>query len=406
MIYRNYNQQGVKQMSAAQDAMKTLTAQFYNATVAGCKLDESNFQLFQAHTPLGSSSRDLWSIFDSVPPQSVSTYYDPSRINRVSQTYGAVVGHLNPQGSDAFQKAMGDSYAKWADYLASEPDIPDGGMLALFKKWAQLHIPDPTKARKCTTLYQQVALDPIALAVEAYARMLSGGDNPGVPAYDQSYDDLQNALAGGQPQHFALDSDTASSDISSSWAKAEVSGLFDFFYGGGSASYEKWTADIAEAGLSISVDFAKLVTFAAGPLATPSDDPNISDYTPWFNSEALAIAYKNNNNLVWQHGAPTWTGVFGPEGTLKRFCSALIVVDGITVTQTSSVNIATAEHLAFQTAAEAGVFPFFKAQGSGGWTHDVSFTDGGGMGITSESPEGNPQILGAIVTPIKNIFGA
>ncbi len=85
-------------MSAAQDAMKALTAQFYNATAAGCKLDPSRFQLFQAHTPLGTTSRDLWNIFDSIPPQSISTCYDPSRLNRFSQTYGAVVAHLNPQG--------------------------------------------------------------------------------------------------------------------------------------------------------------------------------------------------------------------------------------------------------------------------------------------------------------------
>ncbi len=90
---------------------------------------------------------------------------------------------------------------------------------------------------------------------------------------------------------------------------------------------------------------------------------------------------------------------------MKRFCSALIVVDGITVNTTSTVNIASADHEQFTAAAQAGIFPFFKAQGSGGWSHDVSFQDDGGLTITSESPTGNPQILGAIVTPIKAVLG-
>jgi hypothetical protein len=392
-------------MSASTDAMKALTAQFYNATVAGCGLEQSTFQLFQAHTPLGTDSQDLWAMFDSVPPLSVSQYYDPSRINRLSQVYGAVVAHLIPQGSDAFRKAMGDYYSKWAAYLETEPEIPDGGIEGLFKKWSSLHMPDRAQARNCATLFRQLAIEAISLAVEAYDMMVRSGDHKGVAAYDQTYGDLQNALAGSQPQHFSLDSRTESSDIAGSWAKAEVSGLFDFFYGGGGASYEKWTTSVVEAGLNISIDFAKLVQFASGPLISQSDDPILAEYTPWFNGQALAIGYKNNDNTVWQHGAPTWAGVFGPEGRLKRFCSALVVVDGITVSQSSTVNIATSEREDFKTAAEAGIFPFFKAQGSGGWTHDVSFTDGGGMTITSESSLGNPQILGAIVTPIKNIFG-
>lgn len=393
-------------MTSAQDAMKTLTAQYYNAVVTGCGLDPNTFQLIQAHMPLGTLSEDLWNIFDAVPPLSVTGLYNPSQRNLFSQDYGGVIAHLNPPGSEDFQAAMGDYYPQWATYLKTNPTIPDGGMLALFSNWAQLNIPDPSQAQKCITLYQQVSLNAISLAVEAWDNMLKGDLNPGIPAYSQTYGDLKNALSAGQPQSFTLDSSTASADLSHTWAKAETSGIFDFFWGGASANYEKWTSKISTAGVTINVAFSKLVLFPAGPLAKPSKDPILSGYAPWYNSEALNIAYKNNNNEVWQHGVPTWNGTFGPDGNLKRFCSALVIVDGITVTEKSTATIAKSDQQSFEAAIGGGFFPFFEASGSGGWSQSTSFEDDGSFSINSECSVGNPQILGVIVNPIAKVFEA
>jgi hypothetical protein len=390
---------------SAQDAMKKLTAQYYNAVVAGCQLSEKNFQLYQSHLPLGKTSQDLWKIFDVIPPLSVNQYFNPGRFNIFSQNYGGVINHLNPQNGDKFQSAMGDYYAMWVNYLKTDPKIPAGGILALFRNWAELHMP-PDKAQLCITLYQQLAQDTIVVAVQHWIDMQTASSNPGVAAFDQTMDDLLHALEGAEPQAFALNSETESSDISHTWAQAEVGGVLDFFWGGGSSSYSKWTEQITTSGVTVKFGFDKLVTFAAGPLYQPSDDPILSGYTPWYVGKALSIGYHHNDNTVWQHGAPTWADTFGPDGDLQRFCAALVVVDGITVKTESSASIATGEQEKFKTAISGGFFPFFEASGSGGWEHETTFNDNGSFTIESSCPTGNPQVLGVIVSDISSAFSA
>ncbi len=389
--------------NAAEEAMKTLTAQWYNAIVNGCGLNRMNFQLYQAHFPLGQLSEDLWNIFDAVPPLSITHYYNPSQLNVLSQDYGGVINHLNPQNGDKFQTAMRDYYPMWVGYLKTSPTIPKGGMLELFKNWSDLNMP-PDRAQDCYTLYAQIANDPIVVAVGQWIQMQTAASHPGIPAYNQTIEDLTHALAGGEPQTFTLNSETESSDTSNTWANGEVAGgIFDFFWGS-DAQYEKWTESISEAGVSIAVTFDKLVTFAAGPLAKPSTDPILSQYTPWYNGKALSIGYHHQDNTVWQHGAPTWADTFGPQGDLQRTCAALVVVDGIKVTTESSMSVAEGEREKFKTAVAAGFFPFFEAEGSGGWEHTTTFNDNGSFSISSSCPQGNPQVIGVLVSDIASIF--
>ena len=63
---------------------------------------------------------------------------------------------------------------------------------------------------------------------------------------------------------------------------------------------------------------------------------------------------------------------------------------------------AIADHVTLKTNAEAGFWPFFEVSVSGGWENDVEFDDHGEITVTSKSPTGNPQILGAIVTPVSD----
>src|SRR5262249_976836 len=144
--------------------------QWYNAVVNGCGLSPTNFQLYQTHLPLGNLSEDLWHIFDAVPPLSINQYYNPSQFNLLSQNYGAVVNHLNPQNGSTFQTAMGDYYPRWVAYLKTNPSIPSGGILALFQAWAQMNMP-PDQAQTCYTLYQQIASDAVVVAVQKWISM-------------------------------------------------------------------------------------------------------------------------------------------------------------------------------------------------------------------------------------------
>src|SRR5215218_8845087 len=124
-------------MSTAQEAMKTLSAQWYNAVVAACKLSSNTFQLFQGNAPLGDTSEGLWNVLNVVPPRSIDNLYNPSQASVFSSNYGGVVSNLRPQNSGAFEGAMGDYLDAWMVYKGGNPPpaMPAGGILELFKQW-------------------------------------------------------------------------------------------------------------------------------------------------------------------------------------------------------------------------------------------------------------------------------
>ncbi|MGE0229835.1 MAG: hypothetical protein AB7I38_07770 [Dehalococcoidia bacterium] len=387
--------------SEAAQAMATLTAQWYNAIVTGCHLDPATFQLVQGNSPLGSTSEALWNIFDAVPPLSISNLYNPSQGNVFSTDYGAVIANLNPQNAGSFQSAMGDYYGQWVSYLNTSPTIPQGGILALFQNWSALHMP-PDQAQAAYTAYQQVSQGVVPVAMQMW--LAAGGGTGGTKAYNATITQLQNALAAAPGASVTLNSASASSDISHTWAKAEVGGWFDIFGGAAQSEYEQLTMSLIDSGLTIEASFTRLVTFSSGPLARPSTDPILSQYQPWYSSAALNLAYQNNNNVVWKHTPPTWDNTFGPGGNMLRTASALVVVDGIEIKTTSNASFDASSQTSFKAAAEAGIFPFFEASGSGGWTHDVSFDSSGRVTVNSSAPTGNPNILGVIVTPIGGVM--
>ncbi len=257
--------------------------------------------------------------------------------------------------------------------------------------------------------YSLVTQGAIYVAQQMWASMQAGtatNTNPGVAAYDKTYEDLQTALTNGQPASVDLNSSTTSSDISDTWAKVSASGLFEDFFASGDGSYEQYSMDIMNAGVAISAKFDRLVSFTAGPLYQPSQDPILSSYGPWFNSEALNIAYKNSSNTVWQPSSePTWQSTFGPKGNMLRYASTLCVVNGIAVTMTSKAGIAKGDQVQVRAAIEGGFFPFFEANGSGGWVHTTSFDDEGNITVSSKCPQGNPVMLGVDVTSITGLFG-
>lgn len=388
--------------TAAQQAMETLTAQWYNAVVAGCGLDRGTFQLCQGNVAIGSTSETMWNFFDVVPPASVTNFYNPSQANVFSSDYGAVVNNLVPQNSNSFQTAMGDYYAQWVAYLHSTPapTMPTGGILALFQQWAEFNLP-PNQAQACYTDYQQVAQGAVPVAVQMW---IAAGGAGAQMAYNSTIAQLLSALQGVAGKSFTMSSATESSDVSDTWAKGSVGGWVDIFAGEAGGEWDDFTTSIAKSGVEVKASFTRLATFTAGPLAKASKDPILSAYTPWYWEPALNLAFQNNNNLVWQKSAPTWDNTFGPTGNLLRTTGAIVVVDGVSVTVAAQTNFDSAQQQEVKAQAEAGFWPFFEASASGGWQNDVEFDDHGLMSMTSTSPTGNPQVLGAIVTPIQDTF--
>jgi hypothetical protein len=388
--------------SAGEQAMKTLTEKWYNTMVTGLNLSPETFQIYQSNVVLGNLSTELWAIYDSIPPLSVTHQADSQQISRFSDNYSGVINTILPSGGLEWKKTMGDSYPAWVTYLdevrASKQPLPSGGMLALFTSWAQLNIPDPGKAQKAITQYSQILNGVVPVA---QGRFINAA---GVYAYNKSIDDLRSAVKQAPSGGYTFDSRTASSDISHTWARGNISGAFRFLWGGGSASYDKVNEAFGTSTVNINVSFKHVLAFAAGPLLTPTFVGD-KTYPGWFSSAALTYAYQNKGNDVWPvDGSASWASTFGDNGNLKRFATNLVVGDEMTMTLSSSATFSTSEREQILTQASGGFWPFFRASGSGGFSSAVTFDDRGKMTATATSPAGSPLILGVSVLPIDRIL--
>lgn len=387
---------------AAQQAMQTLTEQWYNAVVQGCTLSSSTFQLAPGAPNIGQTSEQLWNIFDALPPVSVSHYWNPAQISSFASEYSAVVSNLL-YNDQKFTDAMGDYLSEWQTYLKTSPTIPSGGIVELFHDWEQLNMP-ADQGQEAYVALEQSRTNPIVVAQQMVLAAQNASDP--VYAYNATIDQLHDALTSQSEGCGAtLSSDTASSDVTSSWAQSAGGVFFDFFMGGGETNWDSVTQQVADAGVEIDAQFKQRVTFPAGPLSAPSQDPILSRYTPWYWSAALNQGYQNNNAFVWGSGNPSWDDAFGPSGAMRYFTTDLVVVSGVTVTMTSAADFDADTQASIQTSKAYGFFPFFAAESQGGWSHNFEFHDSGGLTVTSSAPDGYPVLLGVDVTSVASAFG-
>lgn len=386
--------------SSAQQVMETFTAQWYNALTTALGLDPQHFQLIQTNAPLGTTSAQLWTYFDAIPPATITHYYNPSQVNSFAQDYGAVLMNLKPQNASTWLQIMGDYYPQWAAYLKTSPLFPaTGGILQLFSNWAWQNISNPSTAQAAITAFTQVMNGLIPTAVSMYAAA------NGTFAYNGTYEYLRQQVPSAPGAQLTMDSSTTSSDVSHTWASGAVSGVGDFFWGGGSASYDALTVALGSARLVVNATFKHVMSFSAGPLSQPSTDPVLSGYKPWYNSAALALAYGTRDNTVWNNTAPTWDTTFGPNGNMPRMTTGMVVVDGIDITISSAASFSSSDQQSFQAAASGGFWPFFSANAASGWSSSVQFSDSGQLQARISSPVGNPQVLGVLVTDMAAALG-
>ena len=388
--------------SAANQAMQTLTQQYYNAITSQLNLSPDQFQLAQGNVALGTLSAALWSAMDAVPSVSVAQNWTPGNFNSFSSNYGSVLARISSSSTQAFQTAMGDYYSEWKTYLTTNPPSDYTKIPAAFKNWSMVNM-DPGQAQKCYTLYNQAFIDPIGQAQEMWS---AAGNAPGVKAYSTSIEIADGQIEMAPSGSVSLNSNTQSYDVSHTWAQGSPSGLFDFFIGGGSASYDDVTTTLSSAGIEMTISFTHVATLPVSPLESGTETAGPVSYPAWYVPAALQAAYNNNDFNIWNSGSPGWDSFFGDGGSLLNATRALIVVDGIKVTLTSIAAISTSEQQQFTTSFEAGFFPFFGVSGSGGWSNSQTFDDQGRLVVTSNCPTGNPQILGVLVSPIANALAA
>lgn len=386
-------------MSAISDAMKTLTEQYYNAIITQLNLSDQQFQLAQGNVAVGATSQNIWAMMDAIPPTSVVKKWTPGGVNTYSSEYGALITRIQDTATGAFQAALGDYYSAWQTYLKANPPTAGKSIIEVYTAWAYSCGMPPDQANKTVGLFQASLNGPVTQANIAW---YAAGGQTAIKAYTQTVETIDNTIAGAPAGGVTLNSQTQSSDISHTWANGGIEGFFDFFFGSGESSYDSVSSLVIASELDFQIKFAHVSTVAVTPLANGTVTAGPTTYQPWYVPAALLLAYSNNNNNTWLTGTPDWTTFFGPQATLPRVTSGLIIVDGISITVTSGKSVDQNSRTQVEAAFEAGFFPFFGVQGSGGWNTSTSFSDEGIMTVTSTCPQGNPQVLGILQSPISS----
>jgi hypothetical protein len=214
----------------------------------------------------------------------------------------------------------------------------------------------------------------------------------GVPNFGATIQELRDALVTAPSRSFAFNSATQSSDTSNTWAKDAIGGIWDFFEAEGTGAWTKTQARAAAGQVVVSLSFDHVLSYAATPAS-------------WDNPAALAAAFALRNDEMWP-GIPNWNTVFGPTGTLQRFLTELVVVDGINMSMTSTADYDIVEQEEIRVRAKAGYFPFFCPEVVDGFSSSISFDTRGTMTVTAASPIGHPLVLGAVVTPAAELLRA
>lgn len=384
-------------MSAISDAMKTLTEQYYNAIVTQLKLSDQQFQLAQGNVALGATSQNIWAMMDAIPPISVVNNWTPGGVNTFSSQYGALLTRITDTSTGDFQAALGDYYSAWQTYLKANPPTSGKSTIEIYTAWAYSCGMPPDQANKTVGMFV-AALN--GAVTQANIAWYTAGGQTTIKAYTQTVEMIDHIIAGAPSGSVTLNSQTQSSDTSHTWANGGIEGFFDVFFGGGESNYDNVSSLVITSELDFQINFNHVTTVPVMPLANGTVTAGPTTYQPWYVPAALLLAYSNNNNNTWQTGTPDWTTFFGPKATLPRLISSLVVIDGITITVTSGKSVDQNSRTQVENAFEAGFFPFFGVVGSGGWQTSTSFSDEGIMTVNSSCPQGNPQLLGILQTPI------
>jgi hypothetical protein len=400
-------------MSASDDALHTLTAQWYNSLTTALSLSPQDFQIAQGDLLVPTSTERLWDMMNQVPSESIAQYYAPSTIDTFASEYQTILGLLHEPASEAFVTAMGSNYATWqgaeasfvaangAIILANPPTSVTNALTGYFDVWSAENM-DPGLAASCATLYAAIYDNPIYIA-QLLIRHLPPG---AATAYTMTQEQLVADLAKGPLVTFSMESATESSDLTNSWTSSSSSDGGSYFYTDSSSSQATdFDQKFAGSGVSVTTTYQHVVTVPVQALSSGTVTDSGTEYRPWFYPAALTAAFEDDTSSTWSD--PTkWAEFFGPDGALQYVATALIVVDGITTVVTSQASYSEAE----QTYAHSehhegyGCWPYYVSNDSSSTnTTDPSFSDSGQMTVQTTSPVGNPVVIGVLVSAIKSL---
>lgn len=400
-------------MATQADVLAQLNAQYYNALCAGLNLSPAEFQLAQGDMVAPQTTPALWDLMNQVPNESVVQYYSGSTIDNFSGEYQSILSDLVIPQQTAFKDALGGSYADWiaewkayalANFKTITADIPSSlneAQVKFFDVWASENL-DPGTATQCANLLAAAYDNPVYIAQQLIQNLSEGAEVP----FTTTQTAMMNQVGAGEARSFSMDSSTQSSDLSNSWADTSSSDGGTYFYTSSSTTdATDFTQTFSSAGVTVQTQFDKVATIQVQPLSTGTVKDGRTVYPAWYYGAALIAAYQDQTGSTWANPA-NWDKFFGPDGALQYVLTALIVVDGITITTTSDATYSQAEqtYANDQSNDDYGCWPFYvKREVSSTTQTNTTFDAEGHMTTVTTSPPGNPVVVGMLVSSVKSL---
>ena len=357
-----------------------LQSKWYNTLTAAIGVSPHQFQLLQPPAPLGETSKELWSYFNDLPPETLVRDLEDSGGDQFYSNYSAVVNQLISQSGNALARDLGDHFSAWMAFIAKNPPGATP-IVTVFRQWALVNAPGLV-SKGTSDLLAQIN-DPIVRAQEAAADQSNFVD--GTPDFSKTIQNLTDALQGAAGTTFSFDSATASSDITSTWSSGST-GIF--FFDSSASSQSTLVAKMASERYTVNGSFKSILTLQADPGS-------------WYSSSALGAAFSTQDNTLWNHGTPSWNTTFGPNGNMLHFAASIVVVDGVDITITSEASYSSDDQTHIRTVSSGGFWPFYSTSHTSTFDAETTFDSNGRMTVHVTNPAGNPLVLGVNVVPAR-----
>jgi len=330
---------------------------WYNEMSRQPGLDRGTFQISRPAAPIAALDSALWDRQDAVPPASLIFDRSRHRFSRFSSEYAQI---LNSREENPFEKAIGtETYRKWSEFLDRQTPPPDSEWLpALFMNWAMLHSPGAAAAGAST-----LAAGVLAGAAGYRAKPTHSQVLEPPPEFEGSYDEMRETLLSSTARSLALDASQTGIDNDD----ARV------------APDSRLSRILAESRVTIEVAFGGYAVWVSKP-------------GRWYDAEVLRAAFRDR---AWSR----WETFFGPNGSLSRVITSLVLADEINATITSDAVLSREERAELESNAHRGSWPFYVPD-SGIATNSITFGSAGGMKIRTVTKRGHPAVIGNNVVGI------
>ncbi len=319
-------------MALSVPSLPNSTAGLYNTLCSGLKLSNQQFQMIQGVLPVPSDPAELYNFFDGIPPVSVATLYTSNPVNGLNGNMQIVIN----DALDSFLKTMAMS-----NYV--NPNYWVNGAV---------------------------------------------GVNP---LYTPTFATLMSQVNAGSSVTINFNSETADSNIGTSWAKSTGSAGVGFWGTSESSVSQSLNQKASAAAITVDITLDKVAYL---PIRAGG----------WFTQGFFADQYRNP--AKWTGGQAAWDQVFGATGSCQYLANQTLLANGYTYVVTSHASYSQDDYSQITSSKETNVWPFYTSSSGSSNTQTFKYNADQSITTTVTCKPGSLQIFGMGVITTASAMGS